>query len=125
MKTLTLTSEFFQNECAESFCKAILGNEMRLDEKFRGFDPEEDYTPYIVESPSEDIWWSDSITFKLDDQFSVDWACLYDFQIENRSLKGELGFYEMELNLEYLATLQGVIIEYNLEEEKVNNERES
>lgn len=121
MKTLTLTSEFFQNECAESFCKAILGNHTLQAGQFIGVERPEnkfvvrnlDYTGYY------DPW--GEITFKLDDSFSVDWACL----LNHRQCINALGVVlrdndfkvrailngMVELNLEYLATLQGVIIE--------------
>jgi len=116
MKTLTLTSEFFQNECAESFCKAILGNVPKETENsdylFIGFDSRYKYPFYC-----SDLIQYEQLTFNLDDQFSVDWACLaqvcfWAFQlghhIETYECKDFIG---LELDLEWLATLQGVIIE--------------
>jgi len=100
MKTLTLTSEFFQNEFAESFCKAILGNVPKetkdADYLFIGFDSRYKYPFYC-----SDLIQYEQLTFKLDDQFSVDWACLGDWHRR----------VNFELSVDYLATLQGVIIE--------------
>ncbi len=117
MKTLTLTSEFFQNECAESFCKAIQGN-ILLDVK-NPYDPN-----YFIASSFKmfvctNLYnWSDSglikhdsITFKLDDSFSVDFRSLFDYE---RSCFDSIVFNEFgekpTLNLDYLAKLQGVEI---------------
>ena len=116
MKTLTLTSEFFQNEFAESFCCAILGNECIDGYTFCGFISEHFVVvlTYILEPAQK-------ITFILDDSFSVDWACL----LNHRQCINALGVVlrdndfkvrailngMVELNLEYLATLQGVTIE--------------
>ena len=112
MKTLTLTSEFFQNECAESFCKAILGNINYPNKlKFMGYCENSKWFILKREQKIEGYIWSNpmqlnSITFKLDDSFSVDWACLHSHgYCYSINLGGNV------LNLDYLATLQGVIIE--------------
>ena len=80
MKTLTLTSDFFKNECAESFCKAILGNVPKetedADYLFIGFDSRYKYPFYC-----SDLIQYEQLTFKLNDSFSVDWACLYGLEI--------------------------------------------
>ena len=109
MKTLTLTSEFFQNECAESFCKAILGNECIDGYTYCGFISEHFVVvlTYILEPAQR-------ITFKLDDSFSVDWSYLaFMAQVgyEFTRLYSEGDYVKQELHLDYLATLQGVIIE--------------
>lgn len=106
MKTLTLTSEFFQNECAESFCKAILGNNCVIlkdfDSVFGGFL----FGKFLCSNSSFNCWNTKSVTFKLDDSFSVDWACLHSHgYCYSINLGGNV------LNLDYLVTLQGVIIE--------------
>ncbi len=123
MKTLALTSEFFQNECSESFCKAILGNKSLDYGNLSGFSREA--REFVLDGdlhrgmyhPS---YWYDEITFNLDDSFSVDWACL----LGHRQCINALGVVlrdndfkvrailngMVELNLEYLATLQGVEI---------------
>lgn len=114
MKTLTLTSEFFQNECAESFLKAILGNECIDDQPFLGYNIKSSYCPFIsIHNKFGTIHDYSSVTFKLDDSFSVDWACLFAIQINERfrvcNMDKETS--EISLNLDYLSTLQGVIIE--------------
>lgn len=106
MKHLTLNSEFFKNECAESFCKAILNNKLYDETIFRGFDPEDEITAFVYEL-NQDLYWDDSITFKLDDSFKVDWACLefirgYTFPEDLRE--------QHRLDLDYLSTLEGVEI---------------
>lgn len=114
-KTLTLTSEFFQNECSESFCKAILGNECIDDQPFLGYNIKSSYCPFIsIHNKFGTIHDYSSVTFKLDDSFSVDWACLY-YCITIGTF--EKMIKDRELDLIYLATLQGVIIE------EVMNER--
>jgi hypothetical protein len=103
-KTLTLNSEFFQNECAESFCKAILGNlhQEYTQAYFVGYSK---FKGFFFTSEFVDRWFKE-ITFKLDDSFSVDWACLHSHgYCYSINLGGNV------LNLDYLVTLQGVIIE--------------
>lgn len=107
-KTLTLTSEFFQNECAESFCKAILGNKGNHNEELIGFKANFS-EPFIMTDGYEILEYTD-VEFELDDSFSVDWACL--------EYEGELyeEFYSydvrtLKLNINHLVTLQGVTIE--------------
>lgn len=131
MKTLTLTSEFFQNECSKSFLKAIQGNTL-LDVK-NPYDPNYFIASYYKMFVCTNLYnWSDSglikhesITFKLDDSFSVDWACLLGQNIKVYSTDDVGGEYvtnmrqydsiryasNLKLDLSYLATLQGVIIE--------------
>ena len=106
MKQLTLTSEFFKNECAESFCKAILGNVPKetedADYLFIGFDSRYKYPFYC-----SDLIQYEQLSFKLDDSFKVDWACLelirgYTFPEDLRE--------QHRLDLDYISTLEGVEI---------------
>ena len=104
MKTLTLTSEFFQNECAESFLKSLQGNTEENGNCFCGYSKRA-FEPFISNCDG-DIYTFNEITFKLDDSFSVDWACLHSHgYCYSINLGGNV------LNLDYLVTLQGVIIE--------------
>ncbi len=107
MKQLTLTSEFFKNECAESFCKAILGNVPKetedADYLFIGFDSRYKYPFYC-----SDLIQYEQLSFKLDDSFEMDWACLIDHpRLYHRN---GLANYTRILDLDYLSTLEGVEI---------------
>ena len=106
-KTLTLTSEFFQNECAESFCKAIQGN---MDTEGMEFVASKSDGRRFVFYDDVDMRCvlAHGVTFQLDDSFSVDWTCLY-YCITIGTF--EKMIKDRELDLDYLATLQGVIIE--------------
>ena len=122
VKTLTLTSEFFQNECSESFCKAIQGNECKCyygHVELIGFYAKRFTIGYLKTEwgyyeNSPTIEFVDSITFKLDDSFSVDLPCLQNFGMLRKHM-GNLEISQIEIirndALKYLATLQGVIIE--------------
>ena len=92
MKTLTLTSEFFQNECSESFCKAILGNKGNHNEELIGFKANFS-EPFIMTDGYEILEYT-YVEFELNDSFSVDWACLIelgfnttDKYYDNRKIK--------------------------------------
>ena len=124
MKTLTLTSEFFQNEFAESFCKAIQGN---IDIESMEFVASKSDGRRFVFYDDVDMRCvlAHGVAFKLDDSFSVDWACLLGQNIKVYSTDDVGGGYvtnmrqydsiryasNLKLALSYLATLQGVIIE--------------
>ena len=111
MKTLTLTSEFFQNECSESFCKAILGNKGNHKEELIGFKANFS-EPFIMTDGYEILEYT-YVEFELNDSFSVDWVCLIGqplTKLMNPSYDTN-GDETYELALDRLATLQGVIIE--------------
>ena len=102
MKTLTITSEIFANEWAESFLKAILQNEDTDGDAFWGYDPNDKEMPFL-----SDHWdgtnWNSELTFNLD-ELSVDWACIsrYTHVLE----KGK----SRKLDLDYLAKQKGIEI---------------
>ncbi len=113
MKTLTLTSEFFKNECAESFLKAIQGQDCKyisnLDGTFDCRFISKYYENFLVVPTigNGNPLNPKAITFKLDDSFKVDWACLefirgYTFPEDLRE--------QHRLDLDYLSTLEGVEI---------------
>ena len=112
MKTLTLTSEFFQNECAESFLKSLQGNTEENGNCFCGYSKRA-FEPFISNCDG-DIYTFNEITFKLDDSFSVDLPCLQNYGMLRKHM-GNLEISKIEVirndALKYLATLQGVIIE--------------
>ena len=114
MKQLTLNSEFFKNECAKSFLKAILGNNIRIDLEdpyitieriFLGFTR----PIFVASSYDADLYKMRSITFNLDDSFKVDNECI-PIKYYIMLLVNPKNCNKYELNLDYLFTLEGVEI---------------
>jgi len=104
MKQLELDSDFFKNDCAESFLKAIQGNKSVDHGNLSGFS--KDYCEFVLDGDLymgryTPIYWYDSIIFNLDNSFKVDWACLefirgYTFPEDLRE--------KHRLDLDYLST---------------------
>jgi hypothetical protein len=109
MKTITISSDIFANEWAESFLKALMGNNEIIERgRLHGFDYEDEAFPFITSEG-----WKHEIIFNLD-ELIIDWACLYEFKHWITKIEGGEGFSnsgaKRVLNLDYLAKQKGIEI---------------
>ena len=121
---ITITSEIFENEWAESFLKAILDNISLGDEKLIGFNSCWKGEPFVIEyelfmdGTRLGLSSIEEITFNIDESFKVDWKPLigFDFRICYDVDGGKMGYHVSEFNycknigfdLDWLSQQKGI-----------------
>lgn len=107
---ITITSEIFENEWAESFLKAILDNISLDDEKLIGFNSCWKGEPFVIEyelfmdGTRLGLSSIDKLAFNLNESFKIDWDCINAYE-------GEIwdGVVSVNgLDLDYLSQQKGI-----------------